>query len=214
MQRGSMAWKSIWLQIENKPLWGQQSGPTSYYLNVTTCSIQQHGRCGPGGHARCVQQQGSTYGKEWVQMGIMAWSLSPFVASNSFLSSHTAPRDSCGDQACATERKHNWPLPFASLEREERVKCNSMEQGHRGSAQSPFINTPDLYLLPFSLSFWQPKMCGEVQPPTLLQEKGSSKVAWLEWRMCERPKSDHWLCSQACFHLLISNGGGRICHIW
>lgn len=87
MQRGSMAWKSIWLQIENKPLWGQQSGPTSYYLNVTTCSIQQHGRCVPGGHARCVQQQGSTYGKEWVQMGIVAWSLSPFVAI--WLLSHT-----------------------------------------------------------------------------------------------------------------------------
>lgn len=81
MQQGSMAWKSIWLQIENKPLWGRRSGPTSYYLDVP-CSIQQHGRCVPGGHARCVQQQGSTYGKEWVQVGIVARSPSPFVASN------------------------------------------------------------------------------------------------------------------------------------
>jgi len=68
MQRGSMAWKSIWLQIENKPLWGQQSGPTSYYLNVP-CGIQQHGRCVPGGHARCVQQQGSTCGKSGCRRG-------------------------------------------------------------------------------------------------------------------------------------------------
>lgn len=171
-----MAWKSIWLQIENKPLWGQQLSPTSYYLNVP-CSIQQHGRCVPGGHARCVQQQGSTYGKEWVQMGIVAWSLSPFVASSLVPFSHTARRGSCGGQAYGTERKHNWILCFASLDWEERVKCNSTEQGHRGSEQSPFINIPDLYLLPFSLSFWQPKMRGEVQPPTLLHEKGSSKVA-------------------------------------
>lgn len=149
-----------------------------------------------------------------MQMGIVAWSPSPLVATNLVPFSHTAPRGSCGDQAYATERKHNWTLPFASSEWEERVKCNSLEQGHRGSAQNPFINTPDLYPLPFSLLFWQPKMHGEVQPPTLLREKGSSKVVCLEWRMCQRPKSDHWLCSQACFHLLINNGGWRICHIW
>lgn len=204
-----MAWKSIWLQIENKPLWGQQSSPTSYYLNVP-CSIQQHGRCVPGGHARCVQQQGSTYGKEWVQMGIVAGSLSPYVASNPAPFSHMAPRGFC--QACATEKQQNWTLPSARLNWAERMKWKSLEKQHKESAQSPFINT--LYLLPFFFSFWQPKICGEVQPPTLLHRKSSSEVAWLEWRMCERPKSDHWLCSQVCFHLLIRNGGGRICHIW
>lgn len=174
-----MAWKSIWLQIENKPLWGQQSGPTSYYLNVTTCSIQQHGRCVPGGHVRCVQQQGSTYGKEWVQMGIVAWSLSPFVASNLVPFSHTAPRDSCGDQAYATERKHNWTPPFARLDREGRVKCNSTEQGHRGSAQSPFINTPDLYHFHFLFLFSNQKCVGKCNLPPFSKRRAHQRL--LDW---------------------------------
>lgn len=213
MQRGSMAWKSIWLQIENKPLWGRQSGPTSYYLNVP-CSIQQHGRCvqvdTPGVFSSREALTGKS-GCRWESwLGVCPHSL-PAIW---FLSRTQLPGAPVVTQAYATERKHNWTLSFASLDWEERVKCNSLEEGHRGSAQSPFINAPDLDPLPFSLSFWQPKMRGEVQPPTLLHEKGSSKVAWLEWRMCERPKSDHRLCSQACFHLLISNGGGRIRHIW
>lgn len=169
-----MAWKSIWLQIEYKPLWGRQSGPTSYYLSVTTCSIQQHGRCVPGGHARCVQQQGSTYGKEWVQMGIVTWSLSPFVASNLVPFSHTAPRRSCGNQA--TEKKHKWTLPFASLEWEERVQHNSIEQGHRGSAQNPFINTPDLYLLPFPLSFCNQKYVGKCNLPPFSMRRAHQRL--------------------------------------
>lgn len=131
-----------------------------------------------------------------------------------FLSRTWLPGAPVVSQAYTTERQHNWTLPFASLDWSGRVKCNSLEQWCRESAQRTFTSTPHLYPLPFSFSFWQLKICGEVQLPTLLHGKGLSKVAWLEGRMCERPKSDHWLCSQACFHLLISNGGGRICHIW
>lgn len=111
-----MAWKSIWLQIAKKPLWGRQSGPTVTMSVCPAASSSMGGVCQVHTSARCVQQQGSTYGNEWVQVGIVAPSLSPFVASNLVPFSLTAPRGSCGDQASAPEKKQNWTLSFASLD--------------------------------------------------------------------------------------------------
>lgn len=146
-----MAWKSIWLQIENKPLWGRQSGPTSYYLDVP-CSIQQHGRCVPGGHARCVQQQRSTYGKEWVR-GSWLGVCPHLLPAIQLLSCTQLPGARVMSQAYATERQHNQTLPSASIEQDwaGRVKYNSLEQWRKESARSPFINTHHIYPLPFFL---------------------------------------------------------------